>query len=213
MHNKKEKSYNSIDEVAVLLESISLNLCEKKLPKFINYWRAVMINNFHLIFIVLIVLIWKQSIPFIKNDVTQQKVKLISKIAFILVIMFFTLFTQSLDTLIELDGDELIKADLSIFGTSKRLEITGDNEQELEDLNVLLEEVKIKYTLKFPKKWYAGYTVTLYLNTENDFIPFQVTDSNHIWYKGKFYKCINLDLFSYFEEALDKQDINDIPTN
>lgn len=168
-----------------------------------------MINYFHIILIVLLFLIWKETLPFIKNYDIEDRIKLISKIALILVIMFFTLYRQPVDSLIGLEG-ELTRADLSIFGTHLKFNIDEENKQELEDLSVLLERVKIKHTLKFPKESYRGYTVNIYLETKDDFIPFQVTDSNHIWYRGKFYKCTNFDLFSYLEEALKKQDIYDI---
>jgi len=160
-----------------------------------------------------IFLIWKQTLPFIRSFDTEDKIKLISKLTLIVAIMVLTLFTQSVDTLIGLDGDKLIKADLYMFATSLRFDITEDNKQELEDLSNLLEEIKIKYTLKYPKKRYKGYTIKMYLDTRSGFIPFQVTDSNHIWYRGKFYKCTNLDLFSYLKDALKKKDIYDIPIN
>lgn len=171
-----------------------------------------MINYFHVILVVSIFIIWKETLPFIRNFDKEDKIKLISKLTLIVAITVLTLFTQSVDTLIGLDGDELINADLSITFTSLRFEITEENKQELEDLSDLLEEVKIKYTLKLPKKRYIGYTINMYLDTKSGLIPFQVTDSNHIWYKGKFYKCTNLDLFSYLEDVLRKQDIYDIPT-
>jgi len=188
-------------------------LYKSKLITFVKYWGHIMINYFHVILVVSIFLIWKETLPFIKNFDTEDKIKLISKIALILAIMVLTLFTQSVDTLIGVDGEELLEAELYIFGSSLRFDITEENEQELKDLSVLLEEVKIKYSLKFPKERYIGYTVKMYLDTKNGFIPFQVTDSNHIWYKGKFYKCTNIDLFSYLKDALEKQDIYDIPTN
>lgn len=121
--------------------------------------------------------------------------------------MFFTLFTQSISFLIGLNSNEIIDADLSIAFTNKQITINQENKEELEDLKNLLKQVKISYSLKVPKKIYIGQTVSVVLLTEKGFKVFDVTDSNHIWHNGKFYKCKDVDLFSHLEECLEKKDI------
>ena len=169
-----------------------------------------MINYFHLIFIILVFIIWKETLPFIRNYDVEDKIKLFSKVGLVLLIVFFTLFTQSVSFLIGLNSNEIIDADLSIPFTNKQFKINEDNKEELEDLNNLLKKVKVKYSLKVPKTSYKGQTITVILLTEKGFEVFRVTDSNHIWHNGKFYKCENVDLFSHLEECLVKKDIYDV---
>ncbi len=170
-----------------------------------------MINYFHLIFIVLVFIIWKETLPFIRDYDIEDKIKLFSKVGLVLLIMFFTLFTQSVSFLIGLNSNEIIDADSYISFTNKQFEINEDNKEDLDDLNDLLRKIKLRYSLKVPKTSYKGQTVKVILSTEKGVKAFQVTDSNHIWYKGKFYKCENVDLFSHLEECLVKKDIFDIP--
>ncbi len=78
-----------------------------------------MINNFHLIFIIFVFIIWKETLPFIRNYDVEDKIKRFSKIGLVLLVMFFTLFTQSISFLIGLNSNEIIDAKLYIPFTIK----------------------------------------------------------------------------------------------
>ena len=172
----------------------------------------MLINYFHVIILLSLYILWKETLPFIRNYDLEDKIKMFAKLTLIIAIMVLTLDTFSISNLVELDQD-ITKAELYIFGTSLRFDIDEDNKEELSDLRDLLNNVRVKFSLKFPKERYIGYTVKMYLDTKEGFLPFQVTDSNHIWYQGKFYKVTNIDLFAYLEEALKNKDIGELPDN
>jgi len=172
-----------------------------------------MVNYFHVFIILFLFIIWKESLPFVKNYDVEDRIKLIAKIGLILVIMILTLATPSLDRIIGFKNENLIEANLYRFtGSVHEYDITHDNKEDLEDLVEVIKNVELKYTLKFPNDRHKGSIIRVFLYNKNDIQSFAVTEDNYIWYEGKYYKCIDVDLYSQLKESLIAQDVLELPT-
>lgn len=168
-----------------------------------------MINYFHLIYLVGIYLIWLETIPFIRNYDLEDKIKLLSKLIIVVATMVLILWTYPVTTLLD-DFDDPLDVTVSTFNTGTMNMTTFEHQIDVDKLLGLMDQVKVKYTLKFPKKSYIGYTVRVMINSKEGISYFQVTDENYIWFKGKFYKCTNFDLYTYLMGIRVSQVIKDV---
>lgn len=166
-----------------------------------------MVNYFHLFFIILVFIIWKETLPFIRDFRLEDKIKRGAKIALILLIMFFTLFTQSVSFLIGLNNYEMIDASIEKPLTSLKYEIENENKEELENLRLLLKDLKVKYSLKRPSSSYTGQALRVLILTEKGFKVFLVTEDNYIWHNRKYYRSTNDDLFNHIKKCLNEEKI------